>query len=139
MKAMEENNTYYQQPNNAYVNPEHTLKQSKQEQTHEKNILSEKNKHELEIIDKNNNHILEIKKKELGWFGIFFGGKELISLNISGMLIIFLLITGLLLSYKIYNDKTDLDSVVKIWGIITPIITLTLGYIFGSKNNSNNC
>lgn len=134
---MEENNTYNQQPNNSYVNPEHTLKQSKQEQTHEKNILSEKNKHELDIIDKNNNHNLEIKKKELGWFGIFFGGKELISLNISGMLIIFLLITGLLLSYKIYSDKSDLDNVVKIWGIITPIITLTLGYIFGSKNNSN--
>ena len=57
---MEENNTYYQQPNNAYVNPEHTLKQSKQEQTLEKNILSEKNKHELEIIDKNNYHNLVI-------------------------------------------------------------------------------
>lgn len=60
-----------------------------------------------------------------------FRGKELISLNISGMLIIFLILIGLILSVKIYNEPKDLENVVKIWGIIiTPIITLTLGYIY---------
>lgn len=58
-----------------------------------------------------------------------FRGKELISLNISGMLIIFLILIGLILSVKIYNEPKDLENVVKIWGIIiTPIITLTLGF-----------
>lgn len=135
---MEKSNTYNQPPNNSYSNSEYTLKQSKQEQIHEKNILTEKNKFELDVIDKKNQHNLKIKNKELGWFGIFFGGQELISLNISGMLIIFLLFIGFILSCIIYNDKTDLDNVVKIWGIITPIITLTLGYVFGSNNNNNN-
>lgn len=134
---MSGNNTYNQSQNNSYVSHEHILKQSKLDQTHEKNILSETNKHELDIIDKTNKHNNNIQKKELGWFGIFFGGKELISLNISGMLIIFLILTGLILSVKIYNEPTDLDNVVKIWGIITPIITLTLGYIFGNKSNNN--
>lgn len=134
---MSGNNTYNQSQNNTYVSPEHILKQSKLDQTHEKNILSETNKHELDIIDKTNKHNINIQKKELGWFGIFFGGKELISLNISGMLIIFLIITGLILSVKIYKVPTDLDNVIKIWGIITPIITLTLGYIFGNKSNNN--
>lgn len=134
---MSENNTYNQNSDNTYASPEHLLKQSKLDQTHEKNILSENNKHELEVIDKKNKHNIEIKNKELGWFGIFFGGKELISLNISGMLIIFLIITGLIMSFKIYKEPKDLDNVVKVWGIITPIITLTLGYIFGSKNDKN--
>ena len=134
---MSGNNSYNQNPGNSYASPEHILKQSKLDHTHEKNILSETNKHELEVIDKKNSHNINIKKKELGWFGIFFGGKELISLNISGMLIIFLILTGLILSIKIYKEPKDLENVIKIWGIITPIITLTLGYIFGSKNDNN--
>ena len=133
---MEENNAYNQSPNNEYVGPEHLLKQSKLEQTHEKNILSETNKHQLDIIDKNNLHEIKIKEKDLGWFGFIFGGKELISLNISGVLIIFLLFTGLIISINIYKEKSDLDNIVKIWGIITPLITLTLGYLFGNKNNN---
>lgn len=70
-------NSYNQTPESNYTNPEHLLKQSKLNQTHEKNLLTENNKHELEVIEKDNNHSIEIKKKELGWFGIFFGGKNL--------------------------------------------------------------
>ena len=130
-------NTYNQTPGSNYTNPEHSLKHSKLKQTHEKNILTETNRHEIEVLEKKNQHNIAIKKKELGWFGLFFGGKELISLNISGMLIIFLILTGLILSCLIYKKPNDLDNVVKIWGIITPIITLTLGYIFGNKNGNN--
>jgi hypothetical protein len=133
---MEGNNSYTANTGN-YSGPEHVLKQSKLNQTHEKNILTEKNKHELDVLEKKNAHDVKLKDKELGWFGIFFGGKELISLNISGILIIFLIVTGLVLSVKIYSKPEDLDNIIKIWGIITPLVTLTLGYIFGSKNNNN--
>ena len=130
-------NTYSQNHGSQYTSPDHILKQTKLTQNHEKTILTETNKHEIEILDKKNKQSILIKDKELGWFGLFFGGKELTSLNISGMLIIFLILTGLILSITIYKEPKDLESVLKIWGIITPIITLTLGYLFGNKDNSN--
>jgi len=114
------------------------FKHSKLNQAHEKNILAQNNQHELDLMEKGNCHEVELKKKELGWFGIFFGGKDLISLNLSGMLLIFLVVSGVILSCIIYKNKTDIENILKIWGVITPIITLTLGYIFGNKNNSSN-
>ncbi|EKT3964961.1 hypothetical protein SL053_002221 [Flavobacterium psychrophilum] len=133
-------NNSYTPPNTGsnYNLPEHQLKQSKLNQTHEKSLLTENNKHELEVLEKKNSHEVVLKDKELGWFGLFFGGKELISLNLSGMLLIFLILSGVILSFKIYNKTEDLENILKIWGVITPIITLTLGYIFGNKNGSNN-
>ncbi|MEY4860535.1 MAG: hypothetical protein RL059_234 [Bacteroidota bacterium] len=127
-------NTYNQTPGSNYTNPKYLLKHSKLKQIHEKDILSTTNKHELETLEINNQHNIEIKKKELGWFGLFFGGKELISLNISGVLIIFLILVGFIISCLIYHKTNDIKNITEIWGIITPIITLTLGYLFGNKN-----
>ena len=127
-------NTYNQTLGSKYTSPEYFLKQSKLNQVHEKEILSTTNKHELEILERNNQHKIAIKKKELGWFGLFFGGKELISLNISGILIIFLILVGFIMSCLIYFKTNDFKNIKEIWGIITPIITLTLGYLFGNKN-----
>ncbi len=72
---MEGNNSYTANTSD-YNGSAHVLKQSKLNQPHEKNILSEKNKHELDILDKKNAHDVKLKDKELGWFGVFFWWKR---------------------------------------------------------------
>lgn len=131
------NDNSYVTSSSQYTDPNLQLKQTKQDQSHEQIILSERNKHELEILDKKHSHELNCKNKELGWLGWLFGGKELTSLNISGFLIFLLLVVGLVLTLKVYESKEDIENLLKIWSIITPIITLTLGYIFGSKSTKN--
>ncbi|RQO35442.1 hypothetical protein DBR39_18370 [Chryseobacterium sp. KBW03] len=131
----ENNNGYVIQDQNGYVNPAHELKMSKQVQSHEQIILTQTNQHDLEVLDKKHKHELDCKDKDLGWLGFIFGGKELTALNISGFLIFLLLIIGSWLTYVVYNNNNDIDNVVKIWSIITPIVTLTLGYIFGNKTS----
>ncbi len=122
--------------NSQYNSSELDLKHSKLSKSHEKTILTENNKHELDKIDKLYQHEQLLKDKDLGWLGRFFGGKELTSLNISGILILFLILSGVILSIIIYCNEWKLDGIVKLWGILTPLITLTLGYIFGSKNDN---
>lgn len=46
----------------------------------------------------------------------------------------FLILVGFIMSCLIYFKTNDFKNIKEIWGIITPIITLTLGYLFGNKN-----
>lgn len=132
--------------NSQYINSgDVDYKHSKLEKSHEVNVLTKKLEyekdlkekqceHELALTDKNNSHELKIKNKDLGWLGICFGGRELVSLNISGLLIIVLIIGGVVLSCLVYDkEKQNFDNITKVWSVITPIITLSLGYLFGNK------
>lgn len=105
----------------------------KLEQSHESNLRDKEYNHTKELQELSQEHEKSLKDKDLGFIGKCFGGKELVSLNISGILILSLLICGVTLSIIVYINGT-IDEVMKIWGIITPLITLTLGYIFGSKD-----
>jgi hypothetical protein len=74
--------------------------------------------------------------RELGVLGQFFGSGNSIKLNIAGLFIFILLITGV--SYTaciLFSQSTNPKAVgiLEFWGIITPLITLALGYIFGKK------
>lgn len=133
----QETNQFVNPDQTGFVNPIHHLKIAKQEQNHEQTLLSEKNKHELEVLEKKQKHEIKCKNKDLGWLGFLFGGKELTALNISGFLIILLILIGCYLTSKVFKSTVDIDNVLKIWSIITPIITLTLGYIFGSKSTKS--
>lgn len=110
------------------------FKHSKLEKSHEETMLTKRQDHEKELKDKDHTHELALKAKDLGWLGRFFGGKELVSLNVSGLLIIVLIISGVVLSCLVYDkEKQNFDNITKIWSVITPIITLSLGYLFGNK------
>lgn len=122
---------------NTYNNPAFALKHSKLTQTHERSLLVENNRHELDVLDKKHKHEQLIKDKDLGWLGHFFGGRELTALNISGLLLIFLVLFAVIFSLVLLYKESKLDSIVTLWGIFTPLITLTLGYVFGSKNSSS--
>lgn len=105
--------------------------------SHEQTILIENNRHSKELTDINNRHEQELKNKDLGIVGKFFGGKELTALNISGSLIMILVLMGIIFTLKLMCQKKEEQtiSIVEFWAIITPLITLSLGYIFGNKNS----
>ena len=73
---------------------------------------------------------------ELGKLGMFFGSGNSIKLNIAGLFIFVLVFTGI--SYTSFiliceQNNTKAIGILEFWGIITPLITLALGYVFGKK------
>ncbi len=107
---------------------------------HEETMRDKELQHEKEMTDKNHSHEREMLCTQLGWFGRLFGGKDILPLNISGSLILILLFFASgFTAYAIYsindsnNSKIDIQD---IWSVVTPIITLALGYLFGSHKNN---
>lgn len=77
----------------------------------------------------------EAQKEERGFLGRFFGGKDSSSNNIAGLFICALLVIATLYTFgmAIYCPNNTHSQVLDFWGIVTPLITLALGYIFGNK------
>ncbi len=74
--------------------------------------------------------------RELGLLGQFFGSGNSIKLNIAGLFIFILVITGIVYTACVLfstNINSKAIGILEFWGIITPLITLALGYIFGKK------
>lgn len=73
--------------------------------------------------------------RELGILGQFFGSGDSIKLNIAGLFIFILVITGVTYTACILfsTENKKAIGILEFWGIITPLITLALGYIFGKK------
>lgn len=66
-----------------------------------------------------------------GILGKFFGTSDNVSTYIAGVVVIAVVITGLIASF--FPGGT---TAVETWKIITPIVTMILGFLFG-KQNSN--
>lgn len=74
--------------------------------------------------------------RELGLLGQFFGSGNSIKLNIAGLFIFILVLTGIIYTACILfsnNVSPKVIGILEFWGIITPLITLALGYVFGKK------
>ena len=67
---------------------------------------------------------------EIGWLGKIWGSPKTSPNNIAGFTIVLLLLLGIV--WTIFSK--DFDSAKSLWSIITPIITLALGYLFGEKS-----
>ncbi len=126
------------QSGTGFTDPQVILQQTKLNNTHEQSIIKENNRHEQEMLNLKVNHEKEIKDKDLGLVGRLFGGHDITALNISGILLLLLVIIGVIFTFKLICLPKDSQSIsiVDLWGIITPLITLILGYIFGNKNNN---
>jgi hypothetical protein len=90
------------------------------------------------IIDSEN----EITKKKVdnGLLGLFWGTSACIPNNIAAFSIILLLLFGIIYSLivmKFSDNNITVISIKDCWSIITPIITLAFGYLFGDKNKKN--
>ena len=78
--------------------------------------------------------------KKLGKLGLFFGLGESVKMNIAGLTIIILLFSGISYTFGIlfldFSANKNVIGILEFWGIITPLITLVLGFIFGKSQNN---
>lgn len=119
MSQYENTNPQYEGAMNVTDN---TLKQQKQQQNHEEKVIQQGNVHELDKLN-----------KQLGWIGRFFGSDENASKNITATICILLLLGASIISIIVYFFNQDLPFVKAMWQNILPVITLSLGYLFGKK------
>ena len=77
--------------------------------------------------------------RELGIVGKLLGSGDSIKMNIAGITILILILTGIvytiILIFCNTSNNSNVIDILKFWGILTPIITLSLGYIFGKSNH----
>lgn len=123
---MEQNSSY--NPNASYK-----ITLNRDLQKHEQTKLKEQHGFELSRLDKDNAHTQELEKNKLDLVGKLFGTGDNSSKNITATICILLIIGGSAISLYAYVEKNDKDLATSIWGVIAPIITLSLGYIFGKK------
>lgn len=90
-----------------------------------------------QVLDNHNE--LEKQRVDQGFLGKFWGSSSSIPNNIAALAIIVLIATGIFYTYCTMNlgpDKISLP-IKDFWAIITPLITLAIGYLFGDKTKKN--
>lgn len=100
---------------------------------HEQSQLKEQHNYDLSKQEKDNAHAQEIEKTKLGKIGQLFGGSDNAAKNITATICILLIIGTAIVSFYAYAWKDDRELAGTIWGSIAPILTLSLGYLFGKK------
>lgn len=75
------------------------------------------------------------RKDQRGWVGKFWGEGDHAAKNIAGLLICAMLILGGCYTYGVFNcfNQSSNQLIADFWKIITPLITLALGYLFGKS------
>ena len=119
--------------NNSYIQGDETLAISKLNQSHERAVKKEDHSHEAEMQKLDNERLATEQTKELGWIGKIFGGEKNSSKNITATINICLLLGATAVSLAVYFSEQDKEFVKAIWGGVLPIVTLSLGYLFGKK------
>ena len=85
----------------------------------------------MSISPKSTGLTLEEKKLDLeaGHLGKIFGAAKNAPFNISGVVVILLVLSGVIYTFIPQTGTTTLEF----WKIIAPIITMILGYMFGKR------
>lgn len=122
----ETNNSYEAKGGNSYYTG------TKQMQ-HEQITQKEDHEFQLQCKDKDQSHEKELLDKNLGAIGRFFGSSEHASKNITATICLTLIIGVSIISCWVYYTKDDIAFIKNMWTNISPIITLSLGYLFGKK------
>lgn len=108
---------------------------------HEENTQQAQNEHDERMADKEYAHRKEILDKELGHLGHLFGSSAHSARTIAFVIVISLLIVSTcILTYMYFwapaNSNTKYFEMI--WTNTIPVVTLTLGYLFGSGTNNDN-
>jgi hypothetical protein len=82
-------------------------------------------------------HEQEYFKKELGWLGKPFGGKNEKPGNISALVIVFCFLAMGAVYFSPPKDLGPVISVERIFSGLTSLVTLILGYLFGSSDKNS--
>ena len=89
---------------------------------------------QLQMQKQQHEHENGLKDKDLGWLGKIFGGDSIASKNITGFVCGILLLGVFVFSIIIYcKDKENTSFISELLQYILPIITLSLGYLFGKN------
>jgi hypothetical protein len=86
-----------------------------------------------------NHNEIEKQKVEQGALGRIWGSSASIPNNLAALSIIVLIVTGIAYTYcvmKMAPEKVSLP-IKDFWAIITPLITLAIGYLFGDKTKKS--
>jgi hypothetical protein len=82
-----------------------------------------------------NTGVLDKMRAERGALGGFWGASSHIPHNIAALLVLLLTLTGI--GFTLCKVNAPIDdkslSIKDFWAIITPLITLAVGYLFGEK------
>lgn len=113
------------------IQTSHEQAKQKEEFAHEERM--EQIKNDSKDKDERRKHEKEMGDQALGWFGRLFGSKENSSRNITGAICLSFTAGATLVSLIVYFGKDDIEFVKGMWEIICPIITLSLGYLFGKR------
>lgn len=89
--------------------------------------------HEERVKDSDHKHELALQEKRLGTLGRMFGADENSSKNITFVIIVMMLMIAIFLTYVRPETESNDDLIYKIWEKVFPIVTLSLGYIFGKQ------
>ncbi len=111
----------------------HEQVQLKEEHEHEARMAELRYSNERTIKDGEHQHEETMYNQSLGKFGRLFGSKENSSRNITGTICLSFIAGATLVSLIVYFFKEDLTFVKYMWSVTSPIITLSLGYLFGKK------
>jgi hypothetical protein len=89
------------------------------------------------VLDNHND--LEKQKVNQGYLGKLWGSSKSIPNNIAALSVSILIITGIIYTCCVMNNPVDKIAlpIKDFWAIISPLITLSIGYLFGDKKNSN--
>lgn len=96
-------------------------------------MVQEDHEYQLKMQDSQHFHELSLKNKDLGWIGQFFGSSDNSSKNIAAIICLILLIAVIFMSCIVYYLDKDKGFISTLWQMVMPVITLSLGYIFGKR------
>ena len=109
------------------------IKQTKLQNAHERDLQKEQHQFDLDCKKLDQQHEQETIEKNLGWIGKTFGSAENASKNITATICVLMLIGVAVVSVVVYCNERDISKVEGLWDMVLPIITLSLGYLFGKK------
>ncbi len=109
------------------------IKQTKLQNAHERDLQKEQHDYDINCKKIELQHELDKIDKNLGCIGRTFGSAENASKNITAILCVLLLVGVTVVSIIVYCNEKTVSAVAGLWDGILPIITLSLGYLFGKK------
>lgn len=110
-----------------FVNTENAYFVGTNQMKHEQFTQREEHDFQIKLVEKEQ----ELEGIKIGKLGKLFGNKENSSRNICALICIVLLFGVFVVIMIVYFTTRDVDFIEKILGLTLPIVTLSIGYLFG--------
>jgi hypothetical protein len=79
-------------------------------------------------VDPTERHAVRLRQLDLGWVGYFFGPSTAAPTNIAGIVVVLFAVTTVILAFV----PAKLPA-MEFLTLVLPVVTLTLGYLFGKS------